>query len=87
MPILNYTTQIAASKTVGEIQTMLGKAGATRLMLDLVGGEPVVLVFELQKRPFRLPCRHEEVFKVIKGDMTFLRGYARRSRLAALLGE
>jgi hypothetical protein len=68
MPILNYTTQIAASKTVGEIQAMLGKAGATRLMLDLEAGEPVALIFELQHRPFRLPCRHDEVFKVIKSD-------------------
>lgn len=28
MAILNYTTQIAADKTVGEIQAILAKAGA-----------------------------------------------------------
>lgn len=68
MPILNYTTTIAATKTVGEIQAMLGKAGATRIMMDLEKGEPTALVFELAAKPFRMPCRWEQVYKVIMRD-------------------
>ena len=34
MPILNYTTQISVSKTAGEIQETLAKAGARRVMIE-----------------------------------------------------
>lgn len=31
MPLLNYTTQISADKTVAEIQRALAKAGANKI--------------------------------------------------------
>ena len=34
MPLLNYTTQIAAEKTVAEIQQTLAKAGAMAIMTE-----------------------------------------------------
>lgn len=34
MPILNYTTKIAAAKTVGEIQAILARAGAQSISID-----------------------------------------------------
>lgn len=34
MPILNYTTQIAAEKTAAEIQSMLAKAKAQAVMSE-----------------------------------------------------
>lgn len=36
MPILNYTTKIEASKTVGEIQQLLAKTGAKKMVKDKV---------------------------------------------------
>ena len=40
MTVLNYTTKIAASKTVGEIQAMLAKHGASRIATDYHDGGP-----------------------------------------------
>lgn len=63
MPILNYTTSIAATKTVGEIQTMLTDAGVNRLMIENdAQRQPVALAFELHEHSYRLPCRHEAVY-------------------------
>lgn len=69
MPILNYTTTIAATKTVGEILTMLTTAGAKRIMIENNDKrEPAALVFELHDRTYRLPCRHEAIFKMLSRD-------------------
>jgi hypothetical protein len=69
MPLLNYTTTIAATKTVGEIQTLLAKAGASRIMVEYdAKAEPSALFFELRGQGYRLPCRNEAVFKALKAD-------------------
>lgn len=66
MPILNYTTTVAAAKSVAEIQATLTKAGASRIMIENnADREPSALVFELHHRQYRLPCRHKEVHKVL----------------------
>jgi hypothetical protein len=74
MPILNYTTTIAADKTLGEIQRMLARKGATRMMVDYdpKEGEPVGIAFAIvvdgQTLHYRLPCRWEGVEARLRGD-------------------
>jgi hypothetical protein len=68
MPILNYTTTIAPAKTVGEIQAMLAKAGATRILTEYEQGAPAAISFELKPYQYRLPCRFEGIARVIYRD-------------------
>lgn len=70
MPILNYTTSVAASKTVAEIQTILAKTGCNRVLIEYAKGEPAALMFELQEHQYRLPCRDTAVLKALRGDST-----------------
>lgn len=64
MPILNYTTQIAATKTVAEIQVILAKAGAEQVIIRYgKDAQPTAIVFELQGEMYMLPCRAEAVHK------------------------
>lgn len=86
MPILNYTTTIAATKTVAEIQTILAKAGAEQVIIRYgKNGEPTALVFELSGEMYMLPCRHGEVYKMLartKGVPARLRTTEQASRVA-----
>jgi hypothetical protein len=72
MPILNYTTKIDPTRTVGEIQYILAKAGAASVKVDYQGGEPVAVAFlaQIGERlvPFRLPADWEGVYRVISKD-------------------
>jgi hypothetical protein len=47
MPILNYTTKISPSKTVGEIQEILAKHGANKIMIDYENGTPTAVTFQI----------------------------------------
>lgn len=71
MPILNYTTKIDSYKTITEIQQRLGKAGATKMIIDNdIKGLPTALTFciEWHGSPlaFALPCNFEGVLKSMK---------------------
>lgn len=59
MPLLNYTTSIAADKTVAEIQSMLIKAGASAVLAEYEAGVITALSFKMkmgeQELSFRLP--------------------------------
>lgn len=73
MAILNYTTKIDASKTVGEIQSTLAKKGATSISVDYdTHGEPVALAFLIDVQGafvnFRLPSNHAGVLKAMARD-------------------
>ena len=76
MPILNYTTTIAASKTVMEIQDTLAAHGAEEISVsyDSVGQArvPVALVFSIQVGAnlvaFRLPCKWQGVLVALRRD-------------------
>ena len=67
MAILNYTTQINANKTIGEIQAILAKKGANQISVDYENGQPAGLRFQIvfldQPVYFRLPCNVEGVYK------------------------
>lgn len=70
MPILNYTTQIAAEKTVAEIQTMLAKARAQAVMTEYdTGGVLCAINFRILTHnglmSFKLPCDAQKIFQVL----------------------
>lgn len=74
MPILNYTTSIAATKTVGEIQEILANGGASKIMIDYNSDrEPVSISFQIEMPKgapvsFRLPCDWEGVLIALGRD-------------------
>lgn len=81
MPLLNYTTQIAPQKTVMEIQSLLAKAGAKKILTDFDDdGNIVALSFQLinpennQIISFKLPTDWHPVHQTL-----------RRQRVAAKL--
>jgi len=63
--IKNYTTTIAVSKTINEIQELLVSKGAEKIMLDYSVGKPVGLMFLLKtdkgSLPVKLPARTKGV--------------------------
>ena len=72
-PLLNYTTKINANKTVGEMQTMLAKAGASSVQAVYDEGRPSGLGFTIPTthgiRSFLLPANVGAVFAVLQKDI------------------
>lgn len=76
MPISKYTTEIDVAKTSGEIQGLLAKSGARRIMTEFAQGKSgasiVSMSFEIETeygpRPFTLPIRSEGVLATLKRD-------------------
>lgn len=70
MPLLNYTTTIAAGKTAGEMQAMLAKAGATHVQTTYENGAPAGLLFTIGTpagvRTFALPVNADAVTAVLR---------------------
>jgi hypothetical protein len=70
MAILNYTTQISVDKTLGEIQSMLARAGAHSIKTDYEAGNPVKIAFLLKTaygvQAFALPANIDAVYKVME---------------------
>lgn len=73
MPLLNYTTEVPASRSIGQVQALLVEAGARSIMAtyDQVG-IPCAIAFEVETalglRGFTLPVNSERVFAVLKRD-------------------
>lgn len=73
MPLLSYTTQIDAFKTISEISQLLAKAGASSVMHDYDdNGAIVALSFRIRLNDsdiaFRLPTDWCPVLKVLEND-------------------
>jgi hypothetical protein len=72
MPILNYTTTITVDKTVGEIQQILGKAGARSVIVDYANRQPEAISFQVEVNErlvsFRLPSRWQGVWKALQSE-------------------
>ncbi|MFJ6170560.1 hypothetical protein [Curtobacterium sp. NPDC092190] len=73
MPILNYTTEIAVGKTMGEIQTALARRGVQRIStLFDDEGTPAGLGFTMKTdygvREFELPVRTAGVLVAMQRD-------------------
>ena len=68
------TTEIPAQRTIGEIQSLLVRAGALQVLTsyDPKTREPSGLCFTLDVKgmtiPFKLPARIEPIYKIIHGD-------------------
>ena len=69
MPIKNYTTEIDAFRSIGEIQGMLAGHGATKIMVDYESGHPVGVTFAIDTehgvRGFSLPANVDGVRAVL----------------------
>lgn len=71
MPLLNYTTSIAPQKTVMEIQSLLAKAGASKILADYdTDGNVIALSFMLtnngQDMSFKLPTAWQPVLETLR---------------------
>jgi len=69
--IKNFSTTIAVEKTIAEIEKMLSKYGATKIMKEYdVDGNPAILVFAIMtdhgEMPVRLPINIEKILDVFK---------------------
>jgi len=67
--IANYTTTVAALKSIGEIQGILVAHGATHILMDYQDNQPVGLAFIITTpygdTPFRLPANMGKVEAVL----------------------
>jgi hypothetical protein len=73
VPILNYTTSIAAEKTVAEISKILVKAKASAILTEYSPeGLPAAVNFRIMTEfglmTFRLPSNADKVYEVIVRD-------------------
>jgi hypothetical protein len=68
--LLNYSTEVNADKTVGEIQGVLARSGAKSVTVDYDDGTPVGVSFLIETavgpRAFRLPANIEAAFEVMQ---------------------
>jgi hypothetical protein len=71
MPLLNYTTEVSAERSVAEIQSKLAKAGAWQILHEYQRGtgELIGLSFQIDTQfgpmAFRLPANIEAVYKIL----------------------
>lgn len=87
MPILNYTTSIDVSKTMGEIQSALARRGVTRIstLFDDNGtaaGLAFVMRTDYGIREFELPVRTAGVLTAMKSDSKVPRGQCTTAQAA-----
>ena len=70
MAIKNYTSEVDCYKSLGEIQSALAKAGASKIMIDYDGGKPIAITFAMNTaqgiRGFLLPACFEGTERVFK---------------------
>ncbi len=83
MPLLNYTTEVDVEKTLGQIQRLLSKAGAMKVMTDYDEGVVSALSFALKVNDqiigFKLPCDWRPVYELLYGDKTAYPDYDKRA--------
>lgn len=73
MPLLNYTTEVPAMRTIGAVQALLVEAGARSIQTDYDSiGNPVGLAFMVETmhgpRGFKLPVQAHHVLAVLRKD-------------------
>ena len=72
MAIKNYTTTINVNKTIGEIQVILSKHGATAIMTEYNNGNVTGLSFKIMtlrgELGIRLPSNTDRVLQVLKNQ-------------------
>lgn len=85
MPILNYTTTISASKTIGEIQELLAANGAKKIMMDYDDhGSPSAITFALNLNGglvyFALPANYDGMLNAMSRDKKIPRKYCTKDQ-------
>jgi len=83
MPLLNYTTKIAADKTAAEIVSILAKHRATNIMMDYDGAGTITGIkwrVDSEHGPlgFSLPVNVDAVFQVMTKQRVHLTDSDRR---------
>ncbi len=72
MPIANYTTSISADKTVGEIQGMLSRAGASAVMFEFEDSIVKAVSFKIPHNDamiaFRLPSNIDKMYVYLQNS-------------------
>ena len=72
MPLLNYTTTIEVSKTVGEISSKLANAKACAILTELEDGIVSAISFRINTEfgvlTFRLPANVQRFYQVMVRD-------------------
>lgn len=73
MPILNYTTSVAAEKTTTEIQQILAKAKAKAIVTEyddegVLSSMSFQVIFNDMPMHFRLPARIDKIFIILQND-------------------
>lgn len=73
MPLLNYTTSVPVSRTLGQVQGLLVEAGARAIMAEYddagaVVGMSFAVVGPYGKQGYTLPVRTERVLAVLTRD-------------------
>ena len=72
--IRNYTSEVPALRTIGEIEQMLVSAGAVAIQKDYRGdGRVEALSFKFQDRGYRLPSNTEKCFDIISKSPDYRR--------------
>lgn len=74
MPLLNYTTEIEPSKTLGEITSLLVAAKAQAIMTEFdASGNPTAIAFKVTGKfgpmGFKLPCNYLAASKVLNAQV------------------
>lgn len=90
MPIKNYTTEVAAVKTCGEISGLLAGKGAKRVQIDYDEQQQpsaVSFVYPVHGMPvyFQLPCNIDGVLRCLKTQKGVPYSYHNRER-ARMIG-
>jgi len=79
--MLNYTTTIAPAKSIGEMQTMLARHGASAVATRYTKGEPSGLSFTLAtpvgERAYTLPVNVDGVLAALRADPKVRRANSR----------
>lgn len=72
MPLLNYTTTVAAEKSIGEIQRQLAQHGAKHIGVSYDQGQAEAVTFviatEFGDRQFKLPARAQAVLETLQAQ-------------------
>lgn len=73
MALLNYTTKVPVEKTIGEIESMLAKSGASKILKDYdtegnITSISFKILTEKGELPFKLPMNLEGVMQTINNQ-------------------
>ena len=82
MPLLNYTSEVDADKSIAQISKMLGAHGAQKVMTDYKDGAISALSFALEVNGkmmgFRLPCDWRPVYEILTSGKRMYEEYDKR---------